>query len=62
LLLERSASVRSTSSQADDQRVQLMTSVRGQRLSDESIDSEIFKDMTFCQYFYPGYDATKLIA
>jgi hypothetical protein len=37
-----------------------MTSVRGQKLSDESIDSEIFKDMTFCQSSYPGYEATKL--
>ena len=32
------------------QRVQLMTSVRGQTLIDEAVDSDIFKDMTFCTF------------
>jgi hypothetical protein len=32
------------------QRVQLMTSVRGQKLSQQDVDSEIFRDVTFCEY------------
>jgi hypothetical protein len=38
-----------------------MTSVRGQKLTDEGIDSEIFKDMTFCQYLCYGEEAAALI-
>ena len=58
-LLERSASSGKPLEQAEDQRVQLMTSVRGQKLTDESIDSDIFKDMTFCKPL-PGCEATAL--
>lgn len=32
------------------QRVELMTSVRGQRLADEDVDSEIFAGKTFCMW------------
>lgn len=41
-------------SDADDdryQRAQLITSVRGQKLSDEQVESGIFHSMTFCERF-----------